>query len=85
MVEISNDSNPILKIILKYLVILKIMIHVRIIILKQKPTDLYISKFKLIKFSKQSTEPSEHEIYPNRENFQQFLNKLTYCYISKTI
>ena len=54
------------------------MIHVRIIILKQKPTDLYISKLKLIKFSKQSTEPSEHEIYPNRENFQQFLNKLTF-------
>ena len=30
----------------------------RIIILQRKPTDLYISKLKLVKFSKQSTEPS---------------------------
>ena len=33
--------------------------------LKKKPTDAHVSKFKLIKYLKQWTEPSVHEIYPN--------------------
>ena len=49
----------------------------RVIILKQKPKDVHSSMLQVLKFSKQSTEPNGHEIYPNDENFQQFLNKLT--------
>ena len=48
------------------------------IILKQKSTDAYISKLQFTKFSKQSTQLSEHEIHLNRETFEQFLNKFTF-------
>ena len=40
-----------------------------VIIFKYKPKDAHFSKFRLIEFAKQSTKPSEQEIYPNRENF----------------
>ena len=49
-----------------------------VIILEQKPKDAHFSKLRLLKFPKQSTKPNEHEIYSNRENFQQFLRKLTF-------
>ena len=52
----------------------------RVIILKQELKDAHFSKLQFIKFSKQSNKPSEHEIYPNRNNFEQFLNKLTFTY-----
>ena len=45
---------------------------------KQKPTDSHYYKLKLIKFWQQSIELNRHEVYPNSENFQQFLNKLTF-------
>ena len=35
----------------------------RVIILKQKPKDAQFSKLLLIQFLKQSTKPSENEIY----------------------
>ena len=39
------------------------------IILKQKRKDAYFSKLRFIKFSKQSTKPSEYEIYSNTADF----------------
>ena len=53
-------------------------VFIRVIIMKQKLNDAHISELKLIKFLDQSIEPSEREIYPNNENFQHFLNKLTF-------
>ena len=41
----------------------------RVNILKLKPEDAHFSKLRFIKVSKQSTKPSEHEIYLNREIF----------------
>ena len=45
---------------------------IRVIIFKQKETDVHVSKFKLTKISKKLTEPSKHEIYLISEKFQHF-------------
>ena len=41
--------------------------------MKHKPKNAHISRSKLITFFNQSTESSEHEIYPNSEKFEHFL------------
>ena len=42
---------------------------------EKKLKDLHISKLTLIEHWNQLTQPSEHEFYPNSENFHQCFNK----------
>ena len=70
MVEIPGDSTRPDRPVFVSLISQQLFVK----ILKQKLKYVHISKLKLIKFFNQSTQPSEHEIYPYSENFQQFHN-----------
>ena len=64
-----------------------ISVTVRVIILKWNLTNTHFSIIKRIKFLKQLTESSEHDIYSNSKNLQRLLEKINFCewYISETI